>query len=129
MIGKSLALNTALQRKKEMAGNYRALAGTHRYDLDQAEALLREAVTLHGRWGSRRNGHGLRSWAPSTRCVVSPTRQTALQQALALAPRRNRSAYSRWNGSIGTATIRPGADEKRRSTHATKNARRTAADA
>ena len=61
MIGEALALNKALERKKEMAANYRALAETHRYDLDQADALLK---------GSRRpprgagpqggTGHGLR---------------------------------------------------------------------
>lgn len=45
-IGKALAINSDLQRKKEMAANYRALADAHRYDLDQAEVLLKEAAAL-----------------------------------------------------------------------------------
>src|SRR5262249_43927804 len=47
MYGEALALNKALQRKKQLAANYRALAETHRYDLDRAEALLKGAVALH----------------------------------------------------------------------------------
>jgi tetratricopeptide (TPR) repeat protein len=52
-IGKALAINKDLKRKKEMAANYRALADTHRYDLDQAEVLLKEAVALDEAAGSK----------------------------------------------------------------------------
>jgi tetratricopeptide (TPR) repeat protein len=97
MIGEALALNTALQRKKEMAGNYRALAETHRYDLDQAEALLKEAVALHEALGLKEEmATDYEKLGAINTVRGEPYEAERLyKQALALAPRRNQVSVLR----------------------------------
>ena len=46
-IGEALALNKALQRNKQLAANYRALAATHGREPDLAAALLKQAIALN----------------------------------------------------------------------------------
>jgi tetratricopeptide (TPR) repeat protein len=46
VIGEALALNKALQRNKQLAANYRALAAARSREPDQAATLLKQAIAL-----------------------------------------------------------------------------------
>jgi tetratricopeptide (TPR) repeat protein len=80
-----------------MAANYRALAETHRYDLDQAEALLKEAVALHEALGLKEEmATDYEKLATTNNTRGEPYEAERLyKQALALAPRRDQISILR----------------------------------
>jgi len=86
-----------LQRKEKMAADYRALAETHRYDLDQAEALLKEAAALHEALDLKEElATDYESLAAINMKRGEPFEAERLyKQALALAPKRDQISILR----------------------------------
>jgi tetratricopeptide (TPR) repeat protein len=96
-IEQALALNKAGQDKKQMAANYRALAATHRYDLDRAAVLLKEAITLHEELDLKDElATDYAKLAANSKSRGEPHEAERLyEQALALAPKSHRVSLLR----------------------------------
>jgi tetratricopeptide (TPR) repeat protein len=88
-IGEALTLNKALQRKKQLAANYRALAATHR-EPDQAATLLKQAIALNEALGlTKELAEDYERLGAISKSRGEPHEAVRLyKQALALTPRK-----------------------------------------